>query len=111
GSTPVPTRRASRSPMPRWLPSTSSPPISTASGTTPSLPGHLTRDALIRAQALSQWDGAAALGLHRPYQLRLVILPQAARIAVAPTVGFLVQLVKATALTSIIGFSELLKTS
>jgi len=59
----------------------------------------------------SQWDAAAALGLHRSYQLRLAILPQAARIAVAPTVGFLVQLVKATALTSIIGFSELLKTS
>ena len=65
----------------------------------------------VEAIPASQWDAAAALGLHRPYQLRLVILPQAARIAVAPTVGFLVQLVKATALTSIIGFSELLKTS
>jgi len=65
----------------------------------------------VEAIPRSQWDGAAALGLHRSYQLRLAILPQAARIAVAPTVGFLVQLVKATALTSIIGFSELLKTS
>ena len=58
-----------------------------------------------------QWDAAASLGLHRFHQLRLVILPQALRIAVAPTVGFLVQLVKSTALTSIIGFDELLKTS
>lgn len=42
---------------------------------------------------------------------RLVILPQAPCIAVPPTVGFLVQLVKSMALTSIIGFDELLKTS
>jgi polar amino acid transport system permease protein len=36
-----------------------------------------------------------------------VILPQATRIAVAPTAGFLVQLIKATSLASIIGFTEL----
>ena len=65
----------------------------------------------VEAIHVSQWDAAAALGLHRAYQFRLVILPQAARIAVAPTVGFVVQLIKATALTSIIGFNELLKTS
>jgi polar amino acid transport system permease protein len=35
------------------------------------------------------------------------ILPQAARIALPPTVGFLVQLLKATSLASIIGFTEL----
>jgi polar amino acid transport system permease protein len=39
--------------------------------------------------------------------MRHVVLPQAARIAVAPTVGFLVQLLKETSLTSIIGFVEL----
>jgi polar amino acid transport system permease protein len=39
-----------------------------------------------------------------------VILPQALRIAVAPTVGFSVQVVKGTAVTSIIGFTELTKT-
>ncbi len=43
-------------------------------------------------------------------QLRLVILPQALRMAVPPTVGFLVQLVKSTALASIIGYNELTKT-
>jgi polar amino acid transport system permease protein len=58
-----------------------------------------------------QWDAARALGLHPWRQLHLVVLPQALRIAVAPTVGFLVQLVKSTALTSIIGFQELLQTS
>jgi polar amino acid transport system permease protein len=39
-----------------------------------------------------------------------VILPQALRIAIAPTVGFSVQVVKSTALASIIGFDELTKT-
>jgi polar amino acid transport system permease protein len=43
-------------------------------------------------------------------QLRYIIWPQALQIAVAPTVGFLVQVVKSTSLTSIIGFVELTKT-
>src|SRR5947209_20137814 len=34
-------------------------------------------------------------------------MPQAVRIAIPPTVGFLVQLLKATAVASIIGFVEL----
>ena len=42
--------------------------------------------------------------------MKSVILPQAARIAVAPTVGFLVQLIKGTSLASIIGFTELTRT-
>lgn len=58
-----------------------------------------------------QWDGSAALGLRRLQQLRLVVLPQAFAITRAPTVGFLVQLIKATAVTSIIGFEELLRVS
>ena len=41
--------------------------------------------------------------------MRYVILPQALRIAIPPTVGFSVQVVKGTALTSIIGFVELSK--
>jgi polar amino acid transport system permease protein len=58
-----------------------------------------------------QWDGSASLGLHFVQQLRLVILPQALRIAIPPTVGFLVQLVKSTALASIVGYHELTKTA
>jgi polar amino acid transport system permease protein len=65
----------------------------------------------VQAIPRGQWDGSAALGLHRWQQMRLVIIPQALRIAVAPTVGYLVQLIKSTALTSIIGYSELLKTA
>jgi len=36
-----------------------------------------------------------------------VILPQAARISIPPTVGFAVQLIKTTSIAAIIGFVEL----
>jgi len=57
-----------------------------------------------------QWEASSSLALNRLEQLRYVILPQALRIAVAPTVGFSVQVIKGTAVTSIIGFTELTKT-
>jgi polar amino acid transport system permease protein len=63
----------------------------------------------VEAVPRGQWEGAASLGLHHFSQMRLVILPQAFHITRAPTVGFLVQLVKSTALTSIIGFDELVR--
>jgi polar amino acid transport system permease protein len=56
---------------------------------------------------VGQWEAASALGLGRLATLRLVILPQAIKPAIPPTVGFIVQLVKNTALASIIGFREL----
>jgi polar amino acid transport system permease protein len=65
----------------------------------------------VEAIPRGQWDGSSSLGLHYFAQLRLVILPQAMRIAIPPTVGFLVQLVKATALASIVGFHELTRTA
>ena len=65
----------------------------------------------VEAIPAGQWDGSASLGLHTLQQLRLVILPQAARIAIPPTVGFLVQLVKSTALASIVGYHELTRTA
>jgi polar amino acid transport system permease protein len=54
-----------------------------------------------------QWDASASLGMNFLTQMRYVILPQSLKIAVPPTVGFLVQLLKSTALASIVGFSEL----
>jgi len=54
-----------------------------------------------------QREAATALGLRYYNRMRYIILPQAARIAVAPTVGFLVQLIKGTSLAAIIGFTEL----
>jgi len=56
-----------------------------------------------------QWEAAQSLALNFGEQLRWVVLPQALRIAVPPTVGFLVQVVKGTALASVIGFIELTK--
>lgn len=63
----------------------------------------------VESVARGQWEASASLGMGRLQQLRHVILPQALRIAVPPTVGFSVQVVKGTALTSIIGFTELSK--
>jgi polar amino acid transport system permease protein len=56
-----------------------------------------------------QWEASQSLALNFREQLRYVILPQAFKIAVAPTVGFLVQVIKGTALASVIGFMELTK--
>jgi polar amino acid transport system permease protein len=61
----------------------------------------------IEAIGKGQWEGAAAVGLSWPKTMRFVILPQAYRVAIPPTVGFFVQLVKNTALSSVIGFVEL----
>ena len=57
-----------------------------------------------------QWDASASLGMNFMTQMRYVILPQSLKIAVPPTVGFLVQLLKSTALASIVGFNELTRT-
>jgi polar amino acid transport system permease protein len=56
-----------------------------------------------------QWEASESLALSFYEQLRYIILPQAVRIAVPPTVGFLVQVIKGTALASVIGFMELTK--
>jgi polar amino acid transport system permease protein len=61
----------------------------------------------IQAVPRGQWEAARALGLHYPDLMRFIVLPQAFKIALPPTVGFLVQLIKATSLAAIIGFTEL----
>ncbi len=63
----------------------------------------------VESIARGQWEASASLGMGFIEQMRHVILPQAIRIAIPPTVGFSVQVVKGTALTSIIGFVELSK--
>jgi polar amino acid transport system permease protein len=63
----------------------------------------------VEAVPKGQWEAGASLAMSFREQLRHVILPQALRIAVPPTVGFLVQVVKGTALASVIGFVELTK--
>ncbi|PZU92676.1 MAG: amino acid ABC transporter permease [Chelatococcus sp.] len=54
-----------------------------------------------------QWEAATSLGLRYAPKMALIIAPQAIRIAIPPTIGFLVQLIKGTSLASIIGFVEL----
>ncbi|MBE9061047.1 amino acid ABC transporter permease [cf. Phormidesmis sp. LEGE 11477] len=61
----------------------------------------------IQAVPRGQWQAASAIGFGYFDQLKLIILPQAVRLAIAPTVGFLVQVIKGTSLASIIGFTEL----
>ena len=56
-----------------------------------------------------QWEAGQSLALNFREQLQYVVLPQAIKIAIPPTVGFLVQVVKGTALASVIGFIELTK--
>lgn len=61
----------------------------------------------IQAVPQGQSEAATALALSYGDRMRHVVLPQAMRTATAPTVGFLVQLIKGTSLASIIGFTEL----
>ena len=61
----------------------------------------------IQAVPRGQWEAAEALGLRYVARMRRVILPQAARIALPPTVGYMVQVIKGTSLAAIIGFTEI----
>jgi polar amino acid transport system permease protein len=61
----------------------------------------------IQSVPQGQWQGSSALGFSWLEQMRHVVLPQSVRIAIPPTIGFMVQLVKNTSLASIIGFQEL----
>ena len=63
----------------------------------------------INAIPKGQWEAADSLALSFGEKMRHVVGPQALRIAVPPTVGFLVQVIKGTALASVIGFIELTK--
>lgn len=63
----------------------------------------------VEAIPKGQWEAAESLALSFGETLRHVVGPQALRIALPPTVGFLVQVIKGTALASVIGFVELTK--
>ena len=61
----------------------------------------------IQSVPFQQWEASSSLALTRAQQYRYIILPQAVRISLPPTVGFLVQLVKNTSIVSVVGFVEL----
>ena len=68
--------------------------------------GEIWRGALISIPK-TQWEAGRSIGLKFLEQLRYVIIPQAVRVAIPPTVGFTVQLIKNTSLAAVIGFVEL----
>ena len=55
-----------------------------------------------------QWEGAEALNLNFLQTLKLIILPQVYKYSIAPTVSFLIQIIKGTSLAYIIGFQDLM---
>ena len=61
----------------------------------------------IEAIPRGQWEAAQALNLHYISRMRFVVLPQAFKIALPPTVGYVVQIIKGTSLAAIIGFTEI----
>lgn len=63
----------------------------------------------VEAVPKGQWEASTCLALSFTEQLHHVILPQALRLGIAPTAGFMVQIIKGTALTSVIGFVEITK--
>lgn len=65
----------------------------------------------VEAIPRGQWEASRALGLSYFEQLRNIILPQAVRMSIPPTVGFAVQVIKGTSLASIIGFIELTRSA
>jgi polar amino acid transport system permease protein len=63
----------------------------------------------IEAVPKGQVEAAKALSLSYISRMRDVVLPQAIRISLPATIGFLVQLIKGTSLAAIIGFTELMR--
>src|SRR5712664_728916 len=61
----------------------------------------------IEAVPRGQTEAARALNLGYIPRMQKIILPQALRISLPATVGFLVQLLKGTSLAAIVGFTEL----
>ena len=55
-----------------------------------------------------QWEGAAAINLNFIQTLKLVVIPQVYKYSIAPTISFLIQIIKGTSLAYIIGFQDLM---
>lgn len=63
----------------------------------------------LQSVPLGQWEAGRALGLTFAQSLRCIISPQAIRIAIPPTVGFMVQIIKGTSLAYVIDFNDLMR--
>jgi His/Glu/Gln/Arg/opine family amino acid ABC transporter permease subunit len=62
----------------------------------------------IEAIPKEQWEAAASLGLPYFRIMQLIVLPQALRVMIPPTIGVYVATIKESSLASVIGFVELL---
>ncbi len=65
----------------------------------------------LQAVPRGQYEAAESLGLDYYQKMRLIILPQALKFVIPPTVGILVSAFKDTSLVVIIGLFDLLKTT
>ncbi|MCG6946127.1 MAG: amino acid ABC transporter permease [Deltaproteobacteria bacterium] len=65
----------------------------------------------LQAIGRGQYEAAESMGLNYYQKMRLIILPQALKIVIPPTVGILISAFKDTSLVVIIGLYDLLKTT
>ena len=65
----------------------------------------------LEAIPAGQWDGGRALGFRFAGTMRHIVLPQALRLMIGPTIGYMVQIVKSTSVASLIGIVELTRTA
>ncbi len=65
----------------------------------------------LQAIALGQYEAAQSLGLNYYQQMRLIVLPQALKIVIPPSVSILISAFKDTSLVVIIALYEILKTT
>jgi general L-amino acid transport system permease protein len=65
----------------------------------------------LQAMPRGQYEAADSLGLNYFLKMRLIILPQALKIVIPPTVSILISAFKDTSLVVIIGLFDLLKTT
>jgi general L-amino acid transport system permease protein len=65
----------------------------------------------LQAIPKGQYEAAEALGLDYTQKMRLIVLPQALKIVIPPTMGILISAFKDTSLVIIIGLFDLMKTT
>ncbi|MEO6983942.1 MAG: amino acid ABC transporter permease [Paralcaligenes sp.] len=61
----------------------------------------------IESVPVTQWEASDCLAFSKLQTLAFIILPQAFRVAIPPTVGFLVQIIKNSSYAVVIGFFDL----
>lgn len=61
----------------------------------------------VESIAKDQWEAAGSLGMSYVPTMVYVVVPQAIRIMIPPTVGFFIGLIKDSSLCAVIGFTEL----